>query len=86
MGKLKCLINESLVQDKSHMTHFTLLMSKMEVKEGKLFRRLNDLANLVEWLSVHLRTKWLWVRFPLHTLKLQMSCLYRARSSWVHSK
>ena len=35
MGKLKCLIDESLVQDKSNMTHFTLLMSKLEVKEGK---------------------------------------------------
>ena len=35
MGKLKCLIDESLVQDKSNMTHFTLLMSKIEVKEGK---------------------------------------------------
>ena len=35
MGKLKCLIDESLVQDKSNMTHFTLLMPKIEVKEGK---------------------------------------------------
>ena len=35
MGKLKCLIDESLVQDQSNMTHFTLLMSKIEVKEGK---------------------------------------------------
>ena len=35
MGKLKCLIDESLVQDKSNRTHFTLLMSKIEVKEGK---------------------------------------------------
>ena len=35
MGKLKCLTDESLVQDKSNMTHFTLLMSKIKVKEGK---------------------------------------------------
>ena len=35
MVKLKCLIDPSLVQDKSDMTHFTLPMSKMEVKEGK---------------------------------------------------
>ena len=35
MGKLKCLIDESLVQDKSNMSHFTLPMSKIEVKEGK---------------------------------------------------
>ena len=35
MHKLKCLIDESLVQDKSNMTHLTLLMSKIKVKEGK---------------------------------------------------
>ena len=33
MGKLKCLIDESLVQDKSNMSYFTLPMSKIEVKE-----------------------------------------------------
>ena len=26
-------------------------------------RTLNHLASLAEWLRVHLRTKWLWVRF-----------------------
>ena len=35
MGKLKCLIDESLVQNKSNVTHFSLLMSKIKVKEGK---------------------------------------------------
>ena len=30
MGNLKCLINESLVQDKSNMTHLTLLMSNYQ--------------------------------------------------------
>ena len=39
MGKLKCLIDESLVQDKSNMTHFTLLMPKVEVKEGKHYHQ-----------------------------------------------
>ena len=34
MGKPQRLIDESLVQDKSNMTHFTLLMSKIKVKEG----------------------------------------------------
>ena len=29
-----------------------------------------QLASLAEWLSVHLRTKWLWVRIPLQSLKL----------------
>ena len=33
------------------------------------------------WLSVRLRTKCLWVRDPLLSLKLQISRLIRARSS-----
>ena len=32
-------------------------------------------------LSIHFRTKWLWVRDPLQLLKLQISQLFRARSS-----
>ena len=32
-------------------------------------------------LSVRLRTKWLWVRYPLQSLKRQISLLFRARSS-----
>ena len=36
---------------------------------------------LVKWSSVHLRTKWLWVRVQLQSLKLQISLLLRARSS-----
>ena len=32
-------------------------------------------------MSVPLRTKWLWVRVPLQSLKLQISRLFRARSS-----
>ena len=35
MGKLKCLIDESIVQYKSNMVYFTLLMSNIEVKGGK---------------------------------------------------
>ena len=34
-----------------------------------------------KWLSVRLRTKWLWVQFLLQSLKLQISRLLRARSS-----
>ena len=37
---------------------------------------LAKLASWAEWLSVRLRTKWLWVRVPLHSLKLQISCLF----------
>ena len=32
-------------------------------------------------MSVHLRTKWLWVRIPFLSLKLQIWCLLGARSS-----
>ena len=38
-------------------------------------RTLNHLAKLVslaKWLSVLLRTNWLWVQIPLQSLKLQM--------------
>ena len=38
-------------------------------------------ASLAKWLSVRLRTKWLWVRIPLPSLKLQIQRLLRARSS-----
>ena len=33
-------------------------------------RKLN---HLVKWLSVHLQTKWFWVRVQLQSLKLQIS-------------
>ena len=36
---------------------------------------------LAKWLTVRLRTKWLWVQISLQPLKLQMSRLFRARSS-----
>ena len=39
----------------------------------------NHLTKLA--LGVNLRTKWLWVRVPLHVLKFQISRLFRARSS-----
>ena len=41
----------------------------------------NHLASLAKWLSVRLRTKWLWVRVQWQSLKLQISCLLRGRSS-----
>ena len=47
-------------------------------------RTLNHLAkltNLAKWLSVHLRTKWLWIRIALPSLKLQLWRLLWARSS-----
>ena len=42
--------------------------------------QLNHLASLAKWLSVRLRTKWLWVRIPLLSLKLQIWRLLWARS------
>ena len=39
------------------------------------------MASLAKWLSVHLQTKWSWVRVPLQSLKLHISHLLRARSS-----
>ena len=41
----------------------------------------NNLVSLAKWLSVRLRFKWLWVRVQLESLKLQILCLLRARSS-----
>ena len=41
----------------------------------------NHLASLAKWLSVRLRTTWLWVRISLQSLKLQIWRLLWARSS-----
>ena len=45
------------------------------------FKWQQPLASLAKWLSIRLRTKWLWVRISLLSLKLQMWRLHRARSS-----
>ena len=42
-------------------------------------RLINDWSS--QCLSFRLRTKWLWVRIPLLSLKLHISCLFRAKSS-----
>ena len=42
---------------------------------------MSKMASLTKWLSVRLRTKWLWVRIPLLSLKFQIWCLLRAKSS-----
>ena len=45
-----------------------------------------------KWLSVLLRTKWMWIRAPLQSFKFQISRLIRARTSLtnyrvqIHSK
>ena len=50
-----------------------------QVKPAEL--NLTKLVNNGEIMSVHLRTKWFWVRAQFQSLKLQISRLLRARSS-----
>ena len=47
----------------------------------RTLNHLAKLASLVKWLNVRLRTKWVWFRVQLQSLKLQISRLLRARSS-----
>ena len=54
---------------------------------------LAKLASLAKWLRVCLQTKWLRVQVPLQSLKLQILCLFWAKSSltldyrvWIHSE
>ena len=44
------------------------------------------MTSLAKRLSVRLRTEWLWVRIPLHSLKLQISHLFQARSFLTFKK
>ena len=46
----------------------------------------NPQPHLAKWLSVRLRTKWLWVPVSLLSLKLQIWHLFRARSSLTFRK
>ena len=46
-------------------------------------RTLKYLASLAKWLSVGLRINWSWVRIPLLSLKLQISCLFQAKRSLI---
>ena len=49
--------------------------------ESTLYSSITQLNHLVKWSSVRLRTKSLWVRITLLSLKLQIWRLLRARSS-----
>ena len=58
-----------------------------EKRNKNLSRNLSlKMASLAKWLSVRSRTKWLWVRVPLLSLKLQIRRLLRARSSLTFRK
>ena len=54
---------------------------KWWIADGNTQAKVSILASLAKWLSVRLRTKWLWVQTLLPSLKLQKSHLFRARSS-----
>ena len=47
----------------------------------RTLEHLAKLASLTKWFSVRLQTRWFWVRIALQSLKLQIWCLLRARSS-----
>ena len=54
------------------------LVRRRKITKIQLSQELNVWPNC---LSVHLRTKWLRVRDPLQSLKIQISQLFRAKSS-----
>ena len=70
-----------------HLSSHTLIQLTDKIREQC------KLASLAKWLCVCLRTKWLWVRVQLQSLKLQISHQLQARSSltfrqlysvWIH--
>ena len=48
-------------------------------RADKYSKHSSIMISLAEWLSVRLRTKWLWVQVPLLSLKLQILGLFRAK-------
>ena len=73
-------------------THNHLVRKQIDMEYGRnryercicfyIFVTVMGLKNsLAKYLSVRLRTKWLWVRIPLLSLKLKIWCLLRAKSS-----
>ena len=55
-----------------------LNVKELLVRSRRHIWRLSDcngtrLASLAKWLSVRLRTKWLWVRVPFHSLRMLFS-------------
>ena len=50
------------------------------INAQRLFDTINTQSILVKFLSVRWRTKWLWVRVPLLSLKLQISHLFQAKN------
>ena len=48
--------------------------------------QLNHLLSLAKWFSVCSPTRWFWIRVQLQSLKVQISCLLRERSSLTFSQ
>ena len=59
------------VHSEIRTSHDNNIQSNASYREV-LTTQLNHLASLAKWLSVRLRTKWLWVEIMLLSLKLQI--------------
>ena len=71
-GKLVKLIMEKLIEKDKNISKYKWLQQDLN--------RQPQLVCLAKLLSVHLRTKWLWVWIPLQPFKLQISRLFLADS------
>ena len=67
------------IQSETHTWHDNNIQSNAPYRYV-LTKQLNHLASLAKWFSVRFRAKWLWIQFPLLSLKFQMSNLFPARS------
>ena len=55
------------IHSETHTWHDKVIQSNAPYR-SVLTTQLNHLASLAKWLSVRLRTKWLWVQIPLQSL------------------
>ena len=74
-----------LIHSKMRMWNDKSIQSNAPYRQA-VTTQFNNLASPAKWLSVRLRSKWLWVRIPLKSLKLQVSHLFQARSSLTFRK
>ena len=58
------------------------IVGKIQIKKKQLLMKAYlSGQSLAKWLSVCLRTNWLWIQLPLLSLKLKILPMSRARSS-----
>ena len=70
------------LRKKSHIISWRRKLNDQKwLQGGSNPKSLSSATNNQPWLNVHLRTKWLWVRVPLQSLKLQIFHLFGERSS-----